>query len=38
MKQIIKGLEMLMEFGGIKRDIFFLVISGIALPMDTRCR
>ena len=31
MKQIIKGLEKLLEFGGIKRDIIFLVISGIAL-------
>ena len=31
MKQIAKGLEKLLEFGGIKRDIIFLVISGIAL-------
>lgn len=31
MKQITKGLERLLEFGGMKRDIIFLVISGIAL-------
>lgn len=31
MKQITKGLENLLEFGGIKRAIIFLVISGIAL-------
>ena len=31
MKESVKKLEALMEIGGIKKDICFLVISGIAL-------
>lgn len=31
MKQFIKGMESLLEFGGIKKDIIFLAVSGIAL-------
>ena len=30
MKESVKKLEALMEIGGIKKDICFLVISGIA--------
>lgn len=31
MKQILKKMEHIMEFGGMKKDITLLVISGIAL-------
>lgn len=31
MKESVKKLEALMKIGGIKKDICFLVISGIAL-------
>ena len=34
MKSIIKRLEEILEFGGIKRDIMFLVLSGIALILS----
>ena len=31
MKKIIKKVERFMEFGGIKKEITFLIVSGIAL-------
>ena len=31
MKKVVKKIELLMELGGIKKDITFLIISGIAL-------
>ncbi len=34
MKQLMKKLESLLEFGGVKKDIAFLVISGIALVLS----
>ena len=34
MNKIINKLEAILEFGGIKRDIIFLILSGIALVMS----
>lgn len=34
MNKIIKKLEVILEFGGIRRDILFLILSGIALLMS----
>ena len=34
MHKLIRGTEKMLEFGGIKKDILFLVLSGIALVIS----